>query len=299
MIEFVNAKINIGLNIVGKRADGYHDLETVFYPVGLRNGMPAVPYPFCDVMEISERNADDPEGYELRNVRFIFGGDSIDCDPEKNLVVKGVKRMIEYSEANGMKIDLPPLTMRLEKHLPSGAGMGGGSADCVAAMKLMRLKLQEYGYAVPDDDMLRGIAAGLGADCAVFVANRAAYAEGIGDVLEPLEDFLAGKWVVVVKPDIFISTAAAFAGVTVARPAESLRRLIERPIEEWKDCIVNDFEPSLFPVYPELARLKTALYAEGAIYASMTGSGAALYGIFHDEETAQKACLNIDAPYKT
>lgn len=296
MIEFVNAKINIGLNIVGKRSDGYHLLKTVFYPVGINSGVPADPFPFCDMMELTKRRVGDAEGYEKGNIRFLFSGDTIDCLPEKNLIVKGVSRLMEYCGIGEMP---EALTLRLEKHLPSGAGMGGGSADCVAAMKLVGRDLERIGVEVPDEKELCEIASKLGADCPVFVVNRPAYAEGIGERLEELPEILKGKWLVVVKPDIFISTAEAFSGVRVKKLEYSLRESIEMPIAAWRGKIVNDFEYSLFPKYPELEKLKNELYQSGAEYASLTGSGAALYGIYSDKGIAADALGMIEAPYKT
>ncbi|MDE6811839.1 MAG: hypothetical protein K2J15_05750, partial [Muribaculaceae bacterium] len=210
-----------------------------------------------------------------------------------------VRKILEYAREKNGTFNLPPLTLRLEKHLPSGAGMGGGSPDCVAAMKLLRKVLDKRGIAVPDDSEMIALAATLGADCPIFVDNRPAYAEGIGEVLAPMDEILKGKWLVIVKPDIFISTAAAFAGIKVRKPEVSLRRLIELPVDKWKDTVVNDFESSLFPKYPELEILKEALYKSGAEYASMTGSGAALYGIFNDKHVAERSYESINAPYKT
>ncbi|MDE6272298.1 MAG: 4-(cytidine 5'-diphospho)-2-C-methyl-D-erythritol kinase [Muribaculaceae bacterium] len=287
MIKFVNAKINIGLNIVGKRDDGYHLLETVFYPVGLFAGTPGNPESFCDILELT------PMKEKGEGVEFIFTGNPVDCPLEKNLVYKGVEAMLRWSGGN-----LGRICVRLDKHLPDGAGMGGGSADAVFAMKLIAELLARRGMPVPTSDELREMAMCLGADCPVFVDNVPAYAEGIGEKLYSIQPFLSGKWIVIVKPDMHISTKEAFAGVTPSPSEESLRELIQLPVAEWRHKIHNDFEKSLFPRYPQLKSLKEALYYEGAEYASMTGSGAALYGIFPDRESAGKACDAIDAPYK-
>ncbi len=288
MIKFVNAKINIGLNIVGKREDEYHLLETVFYPVGLYAGSPTNPELFCDIMELTS-SGDAGSGIE-----YVFTGRAVDCPLEKNLVYKGAEAMIARLGCPAEK-----LTLRLDKHLPDGAGMGGGSADAVFAMKLIAEEFSRRGRVVPDSEEMRDMAAKLGADCPIFVDNVPAYAEGIGEMLTPLPQFLAGKWLVIVKPDLHISTKEAFAGVRPAPSSESLIELIQLPLTEWKGRIHNDFEESLFPRFPELRTLKEALYKEGAEYASMTGSGAALYGIFSDKDIALQALSAIEAPYKT
>lgn len=287
MIKFVNAKINIGLNIVGKREDGYHLLETVFYPVGLYAGSPSNPELFCDILELTPSNNVDT-GFE-----FLFTGRNVDCPLEKNLVYKGVEAILSWSGKS-----LGGMTVRLDKHLPDGAGMGGGSADAVFTMKLLAEELARRGMAVPTIDEMREMALRLGADCPVFVDNVPAYAEGIGEKLQPLKPFLSGNWLAIVKPDLRISTKEAFAGVKPTPSSESLLDLVQLPLAEWKNRIHNDFENSLFPRYPELKLLKQALYEEGAEYASMTGSGAALYGIFSGKNSAQKALSAINASYK-
>lgn len=299
MIKFVNAKINIGLNIVGKREDGYHLLETVFYPVGLYNGTALNPLPFCDIMELTEGINDGREGYVLWPVKFMFEGDTIDCLPEKNLVVRGVSEMLKYAEKKGEKSKLPEMTLRLEKHLPSGAGMGGGSADCVFAMQMIRDVMRELGMQIPSEAEMLDIAGRLGADCPVFVINRPAYAEGIGEKLQPIDKILTGYWLLVLKPDVFISTATAFSGVEIKRPEHNLMELIKLPVAEWRGRIENDFEKSLFPKYPELKRLKEDLYEYGAEYASLTGSGAVVYGLFAGREQAESAFRQIKSHYKS
>ena len=311
MIKFVNAKINIGLNIVGKREDGYHLLQTVFYPVGLYAGSPANPEQFCDIVELTAPgelvgNASEVGEHHLPEglsgcISYYFSGNAVDCPLEKNLLVKGAESVLKWAAETDSSVmeKMRGYDMRLDKHLPDGAGMGGGSADAVFAMRLMTDELAKRGLPSPDDDEMRRLAVGLGADCPVFVANRPAYAEGIGERLEIIPEVLKGKWLVVVKPDLHISTREAFSGVIPKRPVADLKDLILLPVEEWRDSIHNDFEDSLFPLYPELALLKKALYQAGALYASLTGSGAALYGVFHSRECAEKCMLAVDAPYKT
>lgn len=312
MLYFVNAKINIGLNIVGRRQDGYHLLETVFYPVGLYNGSPRNPEEFCDIIELTESRSfsfnKGDEGFNEvdsrdvhGNVTYEFSGNSVNCPLEKNLVVRGVNSISDWLYKNHKEAlnKCGPLNIRLDKHLPDGAGMGGGSADAVFAMKLMVHYLKEKGLPVPDNDKLKDLAVRIGADCPMFVDNVPAYAEGIGEKLSPLPEFLKGKWLVVVKPSLSISTKEAFAGVTPHPSKESLTDLIKLPLKEWRAKIRNDFEKSLFPRYPELKCLKDELYFSGASYASLTGSGAALYGIFENETVARQAYKSIRVPYKT
>ena len=305
MISFVNAKINIGLNVVGKRADGYHLLETCFVPVGLHNGTPDNPEPFCDILELADSPATTlPGSYSSMGISYLFSGNKTDCPPEKNLVVRAGELFCnEYLAVSGKSIPEATggLTLLLDKHIPDGAGLGGGSADATFSLRLLNGRLG----SPFSDDKLEEMAIRLGADCPVFVRNRPVFAEGIGEIFSPVESEgirdLAERpwWIALVKPDLHISTREAFAGLSPACPALSLRDALRRPIVEWRDCVVNDFEGSLFPLYPELARLKQELYLHGATYASMTGSGAALYGLFPDAESARKACAEIEAPYRT
>ena len=301
MISFVNAKINIGLNIVGKREDGYHLLETVFYPVGTESGTPQNTSRFCDMIELTEGRMDD--SYITPILSFRFMGNSVDCPPEKNLVVKaGCRLLEELARREGgdeeFKRKLGTMTLTLYKQLPDGAGMGGGSADASFTLKMINDYARAKGCNPVSADELEEIAASLGADCPVFIKNRPAYAEGIGEKLEELPEVLKGKWIIVAKPKLHISTKEAFANVVISPASESLRELIKLPIEEWKGRIRNDFEDSLFPSYPELKEIKEALYAAGAEYASLTGSGAALYGIFPSEERAEECLRELRTPFK-
>lgn len=256
MISFPNAKINLGLNIIGRRPDGYHLLETLFYPI-----------PLCDVLEAHPL----PEGQEDRLT--LYGADNLG-DPADNLVLRAVRAL-------RARYAVPPLDIYLRKHIPSGAGMGGGSADASFMLTMLN---RELALGVTQEE-LREIALGLGADCPVFIDNVPAFGEGIGEQLTPYEGLsLSGYVLVVVKPELHISTAEAFRGLRRVAPApEPLRELLDLPLEQWHSRVVNDFEESLFPLHPELEKIKTWLYDQGAIYASMTGSGAALYGIFAEE----------------
>lgn len=252
MITFPNAKINLGLNITEKRPDGYHNLETIFYPIPLEDALEACPR---------------KEG--LGSYSLSQSGLSIEGDTENNLVVKAYKLLDETYH-------LPPVDIYLHKHIPSGAGLGGGSADAAFMLKLLnrmyRLNLT--------DDQLEAYAARLGADCAFFVRNQPTYAEGIGNIFSPVELSLAGWQLLLVKPNIFVSTRDAFARIRPRHPERNLRDLINQPVESWKDSIINDFEESVFPQFPAIGDIKTELYHLGAVYASMSGSGSSVYGLF-------------------
>ena len=252
MITFPNAKINLGLNITEKRPDGYHNLETIFYPIPLEDALEACP------------RKEGPGCYSLSQ-----SGLSIEGDAENNLVVKAYKLLDETYH-------LPPVDIYLHKHIPLGAGLGGGSADAAFMLKLLnrmyRLNLT--------DDQLEAYAARLGADCAFFVRNQPTYAEGIGNIFSPVELSLAGWQLLLVKPNIFVSTRDAFARIRPRHPERNLRDLINQPVESWKDYMINDFEESVFPQFPAIGDIKTELYRLGAVYASMSGSGSSVYGLF-------------------
>ena len=254
MIVYPNAKINIGLNVVEKRPDGYHNLETVFYPIGLQ-----------DILEIQELDTDVPDcGYRLK-----LTGSLLDGSPEDNLVVRAFKLLKR-------EFDLPPVSIGLYKHIPTGAGLGGGSADAAFTVKTLndRFKLGLTTQQMED------YCAQLGADCPFFIQNKPVFATG--NVFHPIELNLKYKQLVLVKPDIFVSTKDAYAKVNVRHPEKQLPELLSQPIETWKDTVVNDFEASVFSKYPEIAAIKDKLYDMGAVYASMSGSGSSVFGIFED-----------------
>lgn len=280
MISFVNAKINIGLQIVGRRPDGYHNLETIFYPVGLHAGTALNPVEFCDFLEII------PTDCGSKDIRFATTGRSVDCPREKNLVWRAADLFMKECRHDGFSV-----SVHLDKHLPDGAGMGGGSADAAFTLSMLS-ELEREIYSEIDcisDGKLREMALMLGADCPFFLLNRPAFAEGVGEKLQPLDLDLTGYTLLVVKPGVSVSTREAFAGVT-PRPSEfDLRRLSSIPIVDWKDCVVNDFELSIFPRFPEFGRVKEQLYRSGSLYASLTGSGSCLYGIYADRFTAEAA----------
>ncbi len=269
MIKFVNAKLNLGLNIVRKRPDGYHDLETVFYPVGKHNGTPENPEPFCDILEITPGD----------NTEFQFTGRMVDCPLEKNLVYKAWKLFKEEYHALGEYLST------LEKHLPDGAGLGGGSADASALLCM----LNELSGSPFDDEELAAMALKLGADCPFFIYNRPCYAEGVGEKLEPISLDLSGWWCLLVKPDLSISTKEAFAGVTPKEPTTSLKEIVKLDVEEWHGKIVNDFEASLFPNHIDLPIIHDVLIVKGAEYVAMSGSGSTVFGLFRTKEEALSA----------
>ena len=252
MLVFPNAKINLGLNITEKRPDGYHNLETVFYPV-----------PIEDALEINILN-EAGEKFRLHQSGLEITGEA-----ENNLVVKAYKLL-------DARFNLPPIHIHLFKHIPSGAGLGGGSADAAFMLKLLNEKFQLN----LDAEALEAYAAELGADCAFFIKNEPTYAEGIGNLFSPLSLSLKGYQIELIKPAIFVSTKEAFAHIKPRRPARSLKEIIRLPVETWKEYMVNDFEESVFPQFPAIGKIKEELYRQGAIYASMSGSGSSVYGLF-------------------
>lgn len=253
MLTFPNAKINLGLNITEKRPDGYHNLETVFYPI-----------PLEDALEITELQGAPGEKFRLHQAGLEIAGEA-----DSNLVVRAYKLLDE-------QFHLPPTNIHLFKHIPSGAGLGGGSADAAFMLKLLN---EQFGLALTDD-ALEEYAARLGADCAFFIKNRPVYAEGIGNLFSPITLSLKGYRLWLVKPDIFVSTRNAFARIKPRRPQASLREIVKLPVEEWKACMVNDFEESVFPQFPAIGEIKEEMYRQGAVYASMSGSGSSVYGLF-------------------
>lgn len=261
MITFPNAKINLGLDVVSKRPDGYHNLETVFYPV-----------PLEDILEINIADDADAPEYTFTMYNAVFEGDSND-----NLVVKAYKALAADHK-------LPKVKISLYKNIPTGAGLGGGSADAAFALKMLN-SIAKLGLS---DGELEEYAARIGADCAFFIRNTPAYATGIGNILVPAECSLAGYCMVIVKPDIHISTKEAYSLVSPAEPATALTAIAARPVTEWQGAMKNDFEKSVFAKYPAMERIKEELYSMGAVYASMSGSGSAFFGIFNEEQSTEE-----------
>ena len=259
MITFPNAKINLGLNIVERRPDGYHNIETVFYPI-----------PLTDVLEIVP--ARDGE------TTLRCYGNPVDCPAEKNLVMKACRLMQE-------RYDIQPVEIHLYKHIPDGAGLGGGSSDAAHTLVMLN-KMFELGISDAD---LAAMAATLGADCAFFVYNRPMMATGIGDVLSPLEVDLKGRTLLLVKPPVGVDTRTAYSRVAPAKPVVDLVQTIAQPAESWYGLLVNDFEPSVFAALPQLWLIKAQLMDAGAQYAAMSGSGSTVFGIFNSDKLAETA----------
>ena len=248
MIIFPNAKINIGLNIVSRRADGYHNLETIFYPVAL-----------SDVLEVIEA----PE------LSFESSGLEIPGRVEDNLCIKGYHLLKR-------DFDLPPVKIHLHKNIPIGAGLGGGSADAAFFIKLMN---QQFELNLADERMI-SYAKQLGADCAFFIKNKPVFAFERGDEFEPVKLDLSNYQIILVMPPVHVSTGEAFGGIQPAPVKESLMELVYLPVPEWRKYIKNDFETSVFQNHIMIRGVKAALYEAGALFASMSGSGACVYGIF-------------------
>ena len=252
MILFPNAKINIGLNITERRPDGFHNLESCVYPV-----------PWNDIVEIVEA---DMLGFE--NTGIPIAGDPLD-----NLCLKAYHLIKE-------KYNIPPVFIHLHKQIPIGAGLGGGSADASFALHALN-DFFELGIG---NKQLKKYARKLGSDCAFFIDNIPTWAIEKGDQFETINLNLKGHHIALVYPNISINTKEAYTGIKPKKPEIDVKNLLENsPMTEWKDSVKNDFESSLFPIYPELPKIKEELYQYGAVYASMSGSGATVYGIFKEE----------------
>lgn len=248
MIVFPNAKINIGLNVVSKRDDGYHNLETIFFPVKL-----------ADALEFAE----------AEETSLSTSGIQMHGDPEQNLVLKAFRLL--QSDFN-----LPQLQFHLHKVIPFGAGLGGGSSDAAFTLKM----LNDYFNLELTQQKLESYAAQIGADCPFFILNKPIFATGIGNKFHNIELNLADYGVIILKPDISVSTPEAYKNIIPRNPKFRLTEIIKTPVSDWKNLIVNDFEKSVFAKYPQIAELKQLLYDLGAEYASMSGSGSAVFGIF-------------------
>lgn len=263
MITFPCAKINLGLNIVSKRPDGYHNLETVFYPI-----------PLTDALEIKYMDEKFPSESPCD---LKITGNDIDCNEEDNLVIKAYQLL-------AADFQLPRVHAHLVKRIPTQAGLGGGSSDAAYMIRLLDERFR-LNIGIPE---MERYAAKLGADCAFFITADPSYAEGIGDVLMPVDvpgAGLGGYYLAVVKPSVAVSTRDAYTAIVPKAPAKCCRDIVRQPIETWKDELVNDFETPIFAMHPELAAIKQSLYDAGAVYAAMSGSGSALFGIFREQPT--------------
>lgn len=258
MITFPVAKINLGLNVVKRRPDGYHNLETVFYPI-----------PISDALEVTLMNPKFPSPFDCDlKVTNI----SIEGDEQRNLVVRAYQLLKQKFP------ELPRVHAHLHKSIPTQAGMGGGSSDCAYMIRLLN---EQFQLGLTTQQMQQQ-AAQLGADCAFFILSQPAYAEGVGERLEPVNLDLSHYWIAVVRPDIPVPTKEAFSLIHPQQPLKNCRDVIMQPIETWREDLVNDFEKSVFPIHPEIGAIKERLYELGAIYAAMSGSGSAVFGLFSE-----------------
>ncbi len=263
MITFPCAKINLGLNVIAAREDGYHDIETVFYPI-----------PITDALEIKYMDEHFPSEY---NCDLKITGNAVDCDEQHNLVVKAYDLLAANYE-------LPRIHAHLVKRIPMQAGLGGGSAD---GAFMIRLLDERFRLNIGIAEMER-YAAQLGSDCPFFITAEPSFATGRGELLEPADGpkgNLDGYYIAVVKPDEAVSTAMAYKQIKCRKPAKCCRDVVRQPIDTWKDDLSNDFEEPVFKAHPRLASIKQQLYDLGAVYAQMSGSGSALFGIFRKEPT--------------
>jgi len=250
MVLFPNAKINIGLNILRKREDGFHDIETLFYPIGLKDALEFV---------VNGTN----------KVEFNSTGIALGIHPEQNIVVKAY-RLLQKERT------LPGLTIHLHKVIPSGAGLGGGSADAAFFMK----SLNDHFELNISSEKLKFLAGRLGADCSFFLNNTPAYATGKGDQLQPLSMSLKGYHLLLIKPSFGVETKSAYSGVVPRAYEIDFKEIVCGELANWKDRIKNDFEENVFPQFPELSEIKSKLTEMGADYVSMSGSGSSIYGLF-------------------
>jgi len=256
MVIFPNAKINLGLYITEKRADGYHNLATIFYPV-----------PITDIVEF----------IPAEDFSFQTSGLTINDNPAANLCIKA------YQLLKNICPDLPPIQLYLHKLIPMGAGLGGGSADG----SFVLTHLNQYFSLGLSQTTLLALSLQLGSDCPFFIINTPCFAEGRGELLTPINLSLKGYWLAVIHPNIHVSTAKAFSGI-IPKPAPyHLQEQILSPINTWKDWLHNDFEASIFTQFPEIAAIKQSLYQSGAVYAAMSGSGSAVFGLFEQEPQLQ------------
>lgn len=262
MIAFPNIKINLGLSITEKRPDGYHNLETVFYPVALEDAL--------EIRTLTEASLPEAD----KKITLHQYGMEIAGNPEDNLVAKAYSLLDK-------EFHLPPVEIHLYKHIPSGAGLGGGSSDAAFMLKL----LNGHFHLNLSEEQLEIYAATLGADCAFFIKNKPIFAEGIGNIFSPIELSLSGYQIMIVKPDVFVSTREAFSNIRPHYPEHPVKEVIKRPVHEWKETLINDFEASVFPQHPVIGEIKQELYSQGAIYASMSGSGSSVFGLFAPDAT--------------
>lgn len=262
MVLFPNSKINLGLRVTGKRADGYHDIETIFYPIPLR-----------DALELTTgHTGKTPSAFDL-----TITGTAIPGDVSANLCKKAWDLIKEDFP------EIPPVRMHLHKAIPMGAGLGGGSSDGAAALQLLN---EELKLDIGTEQLLR-YALKLGSDCPFFILNRPSYATGRGEEMETVNADLSGYYFVIVEPGIHVNTGETFRALekfSLPGESEALKEIISRPVQEWKDRLKNDFEEPVFEKHPHLKEIRQQLYRAGAVYAAMTGTGSCIYGIFRNSK---------------
>ncbi|HEY1870941.1 MAG TPA: 4-(cytidine 5'-diphospho)-2-C-methyl-D-erythritol kinase [Chitinophagaceae bacterium] len=257
MVLFPNCKINVGLNIIRKRIDGYHDLETVFYPTKR-----------TDALEIIEADRSNDE------VQFTSSGLDIEVSLQNNLCFKA------YQLIKKDFPDLPSVKMHLHKKVPIGAGLGGGSSDGAFTLKLLN---QKFNLGLSTEKLL-DYAIQLGSDCPFFIINKPCFAQGRGEKLESINLDLSSYQILITNPqDVQINTAWAFSKIIPSLPAKPIKEIIQQPVEMWRDELKNDFEEVVFERYPNIRKIKENFYNAGAIYSSMSGSGSSIFAIFNKE----------------
>ena len=266
MLVFPNCKINLGLNITKKREDGFHDIETVFYPIN-----------WCDALEVIEVK-DQSEPFVFSESGLLINGKK-----EDNLIFKAWKLITELKA-------IPPIKVHLHKNLPMGAGLGGGSSDAAFFINLIDKKFNlGLSYFEKSD-----LASKLGSDCSFFIKNEPVLATAKGNEFSPIAIDLSNYHILVVYPNIHSNTKAAYDGIIPSTPKNDLRTIIEKqPISDWKNCLRNDFEETVFIKYPQIKTLRDSFYEGGALYACMSGSGSSVFGIYDKEPT-----LSFDQNYK-
>lgn len=257
MIAFPPAKINLGLRVVRKRDDGFHDLQTIFLAI-----------PLCDILELVP-NTDNPSA---SMPLFSSSGLTVDGPPEQNICLRAYQLLKRDFPA------LPAVRMHLHKVIPMGAGMGGGSSDGAHTLRLLN---QLAGLGLPVEQ-LEAYALELGSDCPFFIQGKPCYAEGRGERMVPVQIDLRGYTLVLINPGIHVSTAAAFRGIQPRQPERSLLDIVKEPVSSWKGAMINDFEETIFPLYPAIAELRNMLYDAGAAFAAMSGSGSTVFGLFRN-----------------
>ena len=251
MICFPNGKINLGLQVLSKRSDGFHNIESLIYPIPLKDVLEFVP---------------------AKSFQFDISGMAISGNKKDNLIWKAWELLKR-------EFKLPPLHVHLHKAIPTGSGMGGGSADAAFFLR----ESNEFFKLGMNDNKMKSLAGLLGSDCPFFIENKPAFVSGKGEILQSATINLRGKYLLIIMPETHISSQKAYSLVQPEKPDVSLSEIISKPISQWKNLLKNDFEKPIFSLYPELGNLKKSLYENGAVYASMTGSGSAIYGLFENE----------------